>query len=160
MRIDVDALLFDSPDPDALATFYEGLLGYVRTFEDEGEVMIAAPDGSGFPLLFVEGHDEKTTKNRVHLDLRPDDHEAAVAHALSLGATHADVGQHDDPDVTWVVLADPDGNEFCVLSNRVDILDADELVAAEDAVRFGTEEEEEEDDADGEVDDWNDDDAE
>ncbi len=119
MHITVDALLIDTPDPDALAAFYEGLLGFVRTFEDEGEVLIAAADGSGFPLLFVESDDPKTAKNRLHLDLRPDDQAEAVRTALRLGATHVDVGQHEDPDVTWVVLADPDGNEFCILQGGV-----------------------------------------
>ncbi len=116
MRIEVDALLIDTPDPDALAMFYEDLLGWIRTFEDEGEVMIAPRDGGGFPILFVEEHDEKVIKNRLHLDLRPDDQAEAVRKALDLGATHVDIGQHDDPDVTWVVMADPDGNEFCLLS--------------------------------------------
>ena len=52
-------------------------------------------------------------KNRLHLDLRPDDQAAEVARLEALGATRVDVGQGDD--VTWVVLADPEGNEFCVL---------------------------------------------
>lgn len=132
MRIEVDALLIDTPDPDALAMFYEDLLGWVRTFEDEGEVMIGSRDGSGFPILFVEEHDEKVAKNRLHLDLRPDDQAAAVQKALDLGATHVDIGQHEDPDVTWVVMADPDGNEFCLLAPPGTELDP-ELAADVDA---------------------------
>jgi len=57
----------------------------------------------------------KAVKNRLHLDFRPADQEAEVARLLELGARHADVGQGDE---TWVVLADPEGNEFCVLSSR------------------------------------------
>jgi predicted enzyme related to lactoylglutathione lyase len=134
MRLTVDALLIDTSDPELLAGFYEDLLGFVRTFEDEGEVMIAAPDGSGFPLLFVEVDDAKAGKNRLHLDLRPDDQRAAVARALELGATPTDVGQDADPDVTWVVLADPDGNEFCILSPSGDPVDEEDLQAPEDAL--------------------------
>ena len=54
-------------------------------------------------------------KDRLHLDFRPDDRDAEVERLLVLGATHADVGQGDQP---WVVLADPEGNEFCVLGSR------------------------------------------
>jgi hypothetical protein len=54
-------------------------------------------------------------KNRIHLDLRPDDQDAEVARFESRGATRVDIGQEGNPDVTWVVLADPEGNEFCIL---------------------------------------------
>ncbi|MGI9016615.1 MAG: VOC family protein [Euzebya sp.] len=136
MQIAVDALTIDSPDPDALAGFYEDLLGWTRTFEDDGEILIAAPDGSGFPLLFLEVDDPKSDKNRLHLDLRPDDQKAAVRRALELGATRVDVGQGQDPDVTWVVMADLDGNEFCILRASDAPADPEALVAAEDAVPF------------------------
>ena len=56
----------------------------------------------------------KAGKNRLHLDFRPDDRDAEVARLLDLGATRADIGQGDQ---TWVVLRDPEGNEFCVLSS-------------------------------------------
>ena len=59
---------------------------------------------------FREG---KTGKNRLHLDLRPQDQAAEVARLEALGASRANVGQ--GPEVSWVVMADPDGNEFCVL---------------------------------------------
>ena len=58
----------------------------------------------------------KSGKNRLHLDFRPEDQASEVERLLSLGATRADVGQ--DGSATWVVLADPEGNEFCVLSGR------------------------------------------
>ena len=64
-------------------------------------------------LLFLRVPEDKTTKNRLHIDLRPDDQAAEVARLEALGATRVSVGQGDD--VSWVVLADPDGNEFCVL---------------------------------------------
>ena len=64
-------------------------------------------------MLFIEVHDRKTTKNRFHLDLRPDDRDAEVARLEAMGATRVDIGQGDDK--SWVVLADIEGNEFCVL---------------------------------------------
>ena len=78
-----------------------------------------APGGAGPRLELVRVEDPKVVKNRWHLDVAPaagDDQAAEVARLKALGATDADVGQ--GPDSTWVVLADPDGNEFCVLSPR------------------------------------------
>ena len=76
---------------------------------------IAPPDGSGSALLFIRVPDAKVIKNRLHLDLNPDDQEAEVRRLLALGATRKDIGQGD---AGWVVLADPEGNEFCVLTPR------------------------------------------
>jgi len=73
------------------------------------------PGGDSPDLLFCEVPEDKTVKNRLHLDLRPDDQAAEVARLESLGAHRIDIGQGD---VTWVVMADPEGNEFCVLSTR------------------------------------------
>ena len=67
-------------------------------------------------ILFVKVPDEKVVKNRLHLDLRPDDQEAEVARFEQLGARRVDIGQGDQ---TWVVLADPEGNEFCILQAAV-----------------------------------------
>lgn len=69
-----------------------------------------APD-----ILFVRVPDRKVVKNRLHFDLKPKDQHAEVDRIIGLGATHADIGQSD---VSWVVLADPEGNEFCVLRPR------------------------------------------
>jgi predicted enzyme related to lactoylglutathione lyase len=66
-------------------------------------------------LLFLRVPEEKSVKNRLHIDLRPDDQAAEVARLEALGAVQVDVGQSAADTVTWVVLADPDGNEFCVL---------------------------------------------
>jgi hypothetical protein len=63
-------------------------------------------------VIFLKVPDDKVVKNRLHFDLRPDDQQAEVSRVLGLGATHVDIGQGD---VTWVVLADPEGNEFCIL---------------------------------------------
>ena len=67
-------------------------------------------------LSFVTVPEAKTVKNRLHIDLNPDNQEAEVARLLGLGAKRVDVGQNDE--VTWVVMADPEGNEFCVLTAR------------------------------------------
>ncbi len=144
MEIRIEALTIDSPEPDRLARFYERLLGWSRTYDEDGEIVIEDADGTSTPILFLEVDDAKAGKNRLHLDLRPDDQEAAVTRALDLGASHTDIGQHEDPDVTWVVLADPDGNEFCILRVHDEPHDA-EL------------EEEDEDDLDDDEDDLEDD---
>ena len=70
-------------------------------------------DGVAPDLLFLRVPESKDVKNRLHLDLRPTDQAAEVARLESLGARRTDIGQGDD--VTWVVLADPEGNELCVL---------------------------------------------
>ena len=93
------------------------------------EVVLEPPAGSPLDgvapdLLFLRVDDERVIKNRLHLDLRPDDQAAELRRLEALGATPVDIGQGDD--VTWVVLADPEGNEFCVLR----ALRADEVVAA------------------------------
>ena len=66
-------------------------------------------------ILFERVPERKSVKNRLHLDFRPIDQDAEVARLLGLGARHADVGQGEQ---TWVVLSDPEGNEFCVLSSN------------------------------------------
>jgi hypothetical protein len=114
----IQCLSVDAEDPRALATFWEAALGWRRTFEDGDEVVLeppvgAASDGAAPDLLFLAVHDERVVKNRLHLDLRPEDQAAEVARLEALGARRVDIGQ--GPEVTWVVLADPEGNECCVL---------------------------------------------
>jgi hypothetical protein len=70
-------------------------------------------DGVSPDLLFCKVPEGKSVKNRLHIDLRPEDQAAEVARVEALGARRVSVGQGED--VTWVVLADPEGNEFCVL---------------------------------------------
>jgi len=90
------------------------------TFETHHEVAVEPPEpgGLGIPLVFVPVPDTKTVPNRVHLDLAGPSaaaQAALVARLLDLGATPTDIGQGQ---VSWTVLADPEGNEFCVLSPR------------------------------------------
>jgi predicted enzyme related to lactoylglutathione lyase len=121
MGLWIDWLTIDAEDPDKLADFWCDALGYEVTYrsdEDESprEVAIESSDRNGWRILLLEVHDERKVKNRLHLDLRPDDREAEVARLEKLGAKRVDIGQ--GPEVTWVVMADPEGNEFCILSAR------------------------------------------
>lgn len=103
----------DSRDPQRLARFWAEALGYRVLFEDDEEVGIGMDEHTYPGVVFLPVPEEKAGKNRLHFDLAPDDQEVEVARLLALGAQRADVGQ--GPDVRWVVLADPEGNEFCVL---------------------------------------------
>ena len=120
-------IVVDCHDPVAQAAFWAAALGYQVVRTEQGQVEVAPwerepPDlaeqvrqAPAVPtLVFVAVPEAKTVKNRLHLDLRPVDrsHEAEVERLIGLGARHADVGQGEVP---WVVLADPEGNEFCVL---------------------------------------------
>ena len=114
------ATCIDASDPPALARWWAELLGWRLTFEDDDgdEVALEPPEGSAEDgvspdLLFLRVPEGKAVKNRLHIDLRPEDRDAEVARAEALGARRVDVGQGDDK--TWVVLADPEGNEFCIL---------------------------------------------
>ena len=111
-------ICIETTRPAELATFWQEALGWRRTYGDEQEVVLEPPagspeDGVSPDILFLKVEHEKAGKNRLHLDLRPKDRDAEVARLEGLGARRVDIGQ--GPDVTWVVLADPDGNEFCVL---------------------------------------------
>ena len=118
MTLLIQCIDIDSADPDRLAGFWADALGWRRTHDTPDEVALEPPehsihDGVAPDLLFLRVPDAKAGKNRLHLDLRPEDQTAEVARLESLGATRVDVGQGDD--VSWVVMADPEGNEFCVL---------------------------------------------
>jgi hypothetical protein len=118
MTLRVQCMCFDAEDPAGLARWWAELLGWRITFEEPDEIALEPPAGSKEDgvvpdLLFLRVPEGKTVKNRLHLDLRPEDQEAEVARAEALGARRIDVGQGDDS--TWVVLADPGGNEFCIL---------------------------------------------
>ena len=112
----IAALCFDCADPIGLGRFYAALLGASLEIDPSGDAELYALDGPNIDFLAVpEG---KVVKNRLHaLDFRAVDVDSAVALALSLGATLApDVYDGDD----WVVLRDPEGNEFCFLRPRPD----------------------------------------
>jgi predicted enzyme related to lactoylglutathione lyase len=98
--------------------FWSEALGWPLVWDQDDETAIRAPDGTGPFITWGPPVPEKVTKNRLHLDIAPPangDQRAEVDRLVSLGATRIDIGQGD---VDWVVMADPDGNEFCVLSPR------------------------------------------
>ncbi len=111
-------LIVDCRDPDLLARFWTEVLGYEITDRDEEGVVIGGSPGSGPAIFFAVVPEAKAGKNRIHLDLNATDGDQAaeVARIKALGATEVDVGQGEQ---TWVVLADPEGNEFCVLRRTV-----------------------------------------
>jgi predicted enzyme related to lactoylglutathione lyase len=109
-------VIVDAQDPAALARFWADVLDWKIFYESDDEIVITTHDETFPGLVFGRNSDRKTTKNRLHIDLAPDDQDAEVERILALGATRADVGQSGDEG--WVVLADPEGNEFCVLSAR------------------------------------------
>jgi predicted enzyme related to lactoylglutathione lyase len=116
----VAAVVQDCLDPRALIGFWQATTGWTVLRTEDSYATLAAPDGAPGPRLeLIRVEDPKVVKNRWHLDVAPwsgDDQAAEVARLKALGATDADIGQ--GPGLPWVVLADPEGNEFCVLSPR------------------------------------------
>ncbi|MFB9687651.1 VOC family protein [Amycolatopsis plumensis] len=113
-------LVIDAARPEVLADFWAALLGWHAVVEEDREIDVRAPESDGWDLdlVFVPVPEPKEVKNRIHLDLAsttPEHQAELVARALELGGRRADLGQGDLP---WVVLADPEGNEFCVLEPR------------------------------------------
>jgi hypothetical protein len=118
----IQCLTVDCHDPLVVARFWAAALGWEVTDTEDDFAVVEPGERSQrdvIPdLLFLKVDDDKGVKNRLHLDLRPDDQSAEVARLEALGAVRVDVGQAGDPEATWVVLADPEGNEFCVLRAR------------------------------------------
>ncbi|MGO0576568.1 VOC family protein [Ornithinimicrobium panacihumi] len=130
-------IVVDCHDPQAQARWWAEALNWEVVYDTPDEAVAVprhaleeheegpAPDldtwmRRGQGLVFVPVPEGKTVKNRLHIDLAPhtsQDRDAEIQRLLDLGATKVDVGQ-DEAEVTWTVLADPEGNEFCVLSSR------------------------------------------
>ena len=124
-------VVVDSRDVHAQARWWAEVMDWKVVYEADEEVVIVPSwvsldvleeipwERQGPGMVFVPVPEGKQVKNRMHIDLAPhtsQDRDAEVRRLLDLGATRVDVGQGDD--VTWTVLADPEGNEFCVLSSR------------------------------------------
>ncbi|MFD5813070.1 VOC family protein [Streptomyces sp. NPDC127038] len=116
------AICFRAGRPSDLARFWSGVLGWGPAGAPydhgaaDGGVVIVPPDGAGFRIRFLPSQEPKSGRNRAHFDLTsasPEAQRQTVARALELGGEHFDVGQR--PEEGHVVLADPDGNEFCVI---------------------------------------------
>jgi hypothetical protein len=115
MSLAWEQVILDSADPEALGSWWATALDWVIVNDVPDDFEIRPTPDRTPGLLFGWVPEPKLTKNRLHLDLRPDNQQREVERLLDLGATRADVGQGD---VSWVVLADPEGNEFCVLTDR------------------------------------------
>ncbi len=115
MTCRLDALCIDAGDPHALARFWAGVLTR-DLVDDERGVALLPSDVAGFRIQFLATRHPKVGPNQMHFDLTSsslEDQRQTVANALALGARHLDIGQ--GPDARHVVLADPEGNEFCVI---------------------------------------------
>ena len=116
MAADLVALTVDASDPGLLARFWAGVLGWETVDDPRDGIALRPDDDTGFRLRFAASQEDKTGPNQMHFDLTStslEDQERTVARSLELGARHIDVGQR--PEEGHVVLADPEGNEFCVI---------------------------------------------
>ncbi|MER8014135.1 VOC family protein [Streptomyces griseoluteus] len=124
MACRISELVLDAADPERLATFWRGVLGYVELGrEDDGSIEIGPP-GAGFggpqpTLVLSPTADPRPAKLRLHIDVSPTDRDqpAELDRLLALGARQADIGQTGEE--SWHVLLDPEGNEFCLLRRRL-----------------------------------------
>ncbi|MHA7268924.1 VOC family protein [Arthrobacter sp. HLT1-20] len=120
MGLRIENFSIDSTTPLETAQFWAQALGWRIALDDADDDEVALQPPAGSPeagvlpdILFLRVPEAKAVKNRLHLDLRPNDQAAEVARLEALGARRVDIGQ--GTGVTWVVMADPEGNEFCVL---------------------------------------------
>jgi predicted enzyme related to lactoylglutathione lyase len=123
MACRISELVIDAADPDRLAAFWIEVLGYVEVSREEDVIEIGPADvGFGGPqptLVFIRSRDPRTGKLRLHIDVNATDRDqdAELERLLALGARPADIGQTGSE--SWHVLADPEGNEFCLLHTRL-----------------------------------------
>jgi hypothetical protein len=110
------AVVVDAADPARLSRWWAEVLGYRILDEGADEVMVGSGEPDSPVLYFVRTSETKATRNRLYLDLSPDDRDAEVERLLDMGARHVDIGQGEP---SWVVLADPEGNEFSVRRLRL-----------------------------------------
>lgn len=112
----IATIALDAQQPRRLADFWCAVLGWQVLEQDDSGVSIGAADGSWPTMDLLAVPEGKAVKNRLHLDLRADGTSTAeeLDRLLAVGARRADVGQ--PPEASWVVLSDPEGNEFCLLS--------------------------------------------
>ncbi len=119
MPLSLHHVVIDAHDLPGLARFWSQALDWKILSEREREVVIGPADDAAVGICFMPSPDQKSVKNRVHLDLNPGPHasagerQAEIERLIALGARLVDVGQTGDE--SWTVLADPEGNEFCVV---------------------------------------------
>ncbi|AKK29096.1 VOC family protein [Mycobacterium sp. EPa45] len=115
MTLRFSDVCIDARDIHALSSWWSTVLGWPAEATEDGDVVLRAPAGGGPDWLFLTVPEDKVVKNRIHFDFTPDDQQAEVDRVVGLGARHVDIGQGAQ---SWVVLADPEGNEFCILSAK------------------------------------------
>lgn len=107
----IQHLVFDTHDPQLVSAFWSEVLGR-PVADDWGDFVRLAPDQSGARLAFASVPEAKIAKNRLHLDIAVDDRVQAVERFIALGGSLVET--RNQGDQTWSVMADPEGNEFCV----------------------------------------------
>lgn len=115
----ISSIAIDAAEPRVIADFWCRVLDWRVIDEEDGVISIGPADGLWPTIDVIAVPETKTVKNRLHLDLRADGSSTAeeLQRLLDLGARRTDVGQ--GPGVSWFVLSDPEGNEFCLLSRTV-----------------------------------------
>jgi predicted enzyme related to lactoylglutathione lyase len=122
MALSLHHIVIDAHGLPGLARFWTDVLGWKVLSEREREVVIGPAETAPVGICFMPAADGKVVKNRVHLDLNAglDDREAEIERVIALGARRVDVGQTGNE--SWTVLADPEGNEFCILRPKVTLI--------------------------------------
>jgi len=122
MALRLHHIVVDTHDLPVLARFWSQVLGWRILSERENEVVIGPDETAPVGMCFMPVSDVKTVKNRVHLDLTTggDERDAEIERLLALGASRVDIGQTGAE--SWIVLADPEGNEFCVVRPKTTLI--------------------------------------
>ena len=122
MPLSLHHVVVDAHDLPELATFWAQALGWRILSEREREVVIGPEETAPVGMCFMPSPDAKTVKNRLHVDLTTsaDDRDAEIERLLALGARRVDIGQTGEE--SWTVLADPEGNEFCVIRPKTTLI--------------------------------------
>ena len=122
MTSNLCSVTFDANNPRGLANFWAGLLGWGITDDEDGFELIPN-DATAYSVNFYPSQEQKRGQNQMHFDLTsasPEEQQQTVARALELGAQHIDIGQ--TPEESHIVLADPEGNEFCVVRPKTSLI--------------------------------------
>jgi predicted enzyme related to lactoylglutathione lyase len=122
MAVSLHHIVIDAHDLRRLAGFWTQVLDWRILSEREREIVIGTDETAPVGICFMPVTDRKTVKNRVHVDLNPDpeDREAEIERIIALGARRVEIGQTGAE--SWTVLADPEGNEFCVLRPKTTLI--------------------------------------
>jgi predicted enzyme related to lactoylglutathione lyase len=115
MSLRFHEICIDATDIHSLGAWWSEVLGWPFDVDADGDGVLHPPPGEGPVWLFLSVPEGKSVKNRIHFDFTPDDQDAEVQRLIGLGARHVDIGQGEQ---SWVVLADPEGNEFCILAGK------------------------------------------